>query len=262
MVVIGGKAAPGYSMAKNIIRLICRLGDLVNADPEVREKLRVIYYENYNASRAEKVIPAADLSEQISSQVIEASGTGNMKLAMNGALTIGTEDGANIEMHQEITDQWWPFGFGAKASEIAQMKAQHRYNPWDIYNQHERVRLAINALKDRTLVENDEDHEAFLSIYHTLLEPQGGGVADRYFVLYDLPSYYETQKKVETYYLQPSLWAETAIQNIAHMNRFSIDESVHNYANLIWGLLPCPVDREELARVRFQYAEYDKCRIF
>ncbi|NGX27532.1 MAG: hypothetical protein K940chlam6_01470, partial [Chlamydiae bacterium] len=113
MIIIGGKAAPGYGIAKNIIRLICCLSQKVNGDPQVREKLRVIYYQNYNASRAERIIPATDLSVQISCAGQEASGTGNMKLAMNGALTIGTEDGASIEMHEDITDQWWPFGFGA-----------------------------------------------------------------------------------------------------------------------------------------------------
>ena len=157
MIIIGGKAAPGYVLAKNIIRLICRLGHLVNNDPKVREKLRVIYYENYNASRAEKIIPAADLSEQISCAGQEASGTGNMKLAMNGALTIGTEDGANIEMHQEITDQWWPFGFGATAAEISKMRSDKSYNSWDIYHQHNHIRKAIDALKDRSLAGNDQD---------------------------------------------------------------------------------------------------------
>src|SRR5262249_26298229 len=109
---------------------------------------------------------------------------------------------------------------------------------------------------------NDEDHEAFLSIYHTLLEPLGGAMADRYFVLADLPSYYQTQKKVEELYLDPYRWAEYALQNVAHMNRFSTDESIHNYANLVWGVLPCPPSKEELDRVRIQYSEHDKCRIF
>ncbi len=262
MVVIGGKAAPGYVMAKNIIRLISCLGRRVAEDPKAREKLRVVYYENYNASRAERIIPAADLSEQISCAGQEASGTGNMKMAMNGALTIGTEDGASIEMHQDITDQWWPFGFGSTAEENAKMLQEKSYNPWDIYKKHPKIAKALDALKDRSLAQDDEEHEAFLFIYNALLEPSSGKQADRYFVLNDLPSYYETQKKVEELYQQPNKWAEYAIQNIAHMSRFSTDESIHNYANLVWGLLPCPVDKDELARVRQQYSEHDKCRIF
>jgi len=262
MIVIGGKAAPGYRIAKCIIQLICALSRKVAAEKQVREKLRVIYYENYNATRAEWIIPAADLSEQISCAGQEASGTGNMKMAMNGALTIGTEDGANIEMHQDITDQWWPFGFGAKADEVLKMQQDQSYNPWDIYNDHPKVRGAIDALKDHSLADTEEEHQAFTELYRALLEPQGGEPLDRYFVLHDLPAYYETQKKVEELYLDPHKWAEFAIQNIAHMNRFSTDESIHNYAHLIWDLVPCPVDPEELAKVRQQYTEHDKCRIF
>lgn len=262
MVIIGGKAAPGYAMAKHIIRLICALERKTASNPKVRDKLRVVYYENYNASRAEKIIPAADLSEQISCAGQEASGTGNMKLSMNGALTIGTEDGANIEMHREVTDKWWPFGFGATAAQNAKMLAEKSYNPWDIYHQHAKIKKAIEALKDRSLAENEEEHEAFMAIYRSLLEPFGGQVADYYFVLNDLPAYYETQKQVEILFQQPYLWAEYAIQNIAHMDRFSIDESTSNYAKLIWGLTPCPVDEKELVRVREQHTDFDKCRIF
>lgn len=258
MIVIGGKAAPGYSLAKNIIRFICALERKTATHPT----LRVIYYSNYNASRAEKIIPAADLSEQISCAGQEASGTGNMKLAMNGALTIGTEDGANIEMHQQIGDKWWPFGFGRAAEQNQRMFNEKSYNPWDIYNNYEKVKQAIDALKDRAFAESDEEHQAFMEIYHSLLEPRWGQTADRYFVLNDLPSYYETQQKVEELFLQPYLWAEYAIQNIAHMDQFSIDESTHHYAKQIWGIKPCPIDAEELARVRQQYTDYDKCRIF
>jgi len=262
MVIIGGKAAPGYQMAKDIIRLIYCLGRKVVADPKAKEKLRVVYYENYNASRAEKIIPAVDLSEQISCAGQEASGTGNMKMAMNGALTIGTEDGASIEMHQEITDQWWPFGFGASAQENDKMTREHSYNPQEIYHKNEKIKKAMDALTNRSLAENDQEHEAFVRIYQSLLDPIGGSIADRYFVLNDLIPFYEMQKKVEEYFLQPYLWAEYAMQNIAHMNRFSTDESVHNYAKLVWGLLPCPVDKKELERVREQYSEHDKCRVF
>lgn len=262
MVIIGGKAAPGYVLAKNIIRLICCLSRKIDQDPKVREKLRVVYYENYNATRAEKIIPATDLSEQISCAGQEASGTGNMKLALNGALTIGTEDGANIEMHRDITDQWWPFGFGVTAKQIVEMKRKNNYNPWDIYHKDPRVASAINTLKDDSLAETEKEKEAFLNIYRSLLEPPGGERLDKYFVLMDLPPLYEMQKKVEEFFTKPLQWAECAIQNIAHMYGFSTDEAVHNYAKLIWGLSPCPMDPEELKKVRKQYSEHDKCRIF
>ncbi len=262
MVIIGGKAAPGYAMAKHIIQLICCLQRKTNADERVREKLRVIYYENYNATRAEKVIPAADLSEQVSCAGQEASGTGNMKLALSGALTIGTEDGANIEMHAAITDQWWPFGFGASAGEVEKMLQEKSYNPWDVYESHEYIRSAIEVLRDGSLADTDQEREAFYAIFQTLLEPIGGAIADRYFVLHDLPAYFETQKKVEKLYQNKSRWAEVAIQNIAHMHDFSTDTSIHNYANLVWDLTPCPVDPQELERVRKIYGEYDQHRVF
>ena len=262
MVLIGGKAAPGYTVAKSIIHLIFALGRKIAEDPKVREHLRLIYYENYNASRAEKIIPAADLSEQISCAGQEASGTGNMKLTMNGALTIGTEDGANIEMHEAITDQWWPFGFGTSAEENTKMLWENTYNPWDIYNNNPSIKRAVDSLKDGSLADSDQEKEAFHALYKTLLEPEGGQRADRYFVLNDLPAFYETQKKVEELYSTPNKWAECAIQNIAHMHRFSIDTSVHNYAKLVWGLTPAPVNKDELSKVRIQYSEHDKCRIF
>ena len=254
MIIIGGKAAPGYHIAKYIIQLICRLSRKVHDDPQVREHLRVIYYENYNASRAERIIPAVDLSEQISCAGQEASGTGNMKMAMNGALTIATSDGASIEMHKEITDQWWPFGFGACAEENAIRFRENSYRPREIYEQNPRIKRALDALVDHSLAENEDEHEAFKAICQSLIDGKEPH-PDRYYVLSDLPSYYETQRKVEEFYLQPSLWAEYAIQNIAHMNRFSADESIHNYANKIWGLLPCPVSKEELNRVRLQYTD-------
>lgn len=254
MIIIGGKAAPGYHIAKYIIQLICRLSRKVHADPQVKEHLRVIYYENYNASRAERIIPAVDLSEQISCAGQEASGTGNMKMAMNGALTIATSDGASIEMHKEITDQWWPFGFGACAEENAIRFRENSYRPREIYEQNPMIKRALDALTDRSLAENEDEHEAFKAICQSLIDGKNPH-PDRYYVLSDLPSYYETQKKVEEFYLQPNLWAEYAIQNMAHMNRFSADESIHNYANKIWGLLPCPIDKAELNRVRLQYAD-------
>ena len=258
VVLFAGKAAPGYEMAKNIIHLICCIARVINRDEAVNQKLNVIFIENYNVSRAEVIIPAADLSEQISTAGMEASGTGNMKLAMNGALTIGTEDGANIEMHREVTDKWWPFRFGKTDRENDNLRESGSYNPWDIYMHNPAIQQAIYTLKDRTFCENDSEHEAHSELYHSLLE---NSPSDRYFVLNDLMSYYETQKQVEALFLTPEKWAEYALQNMAAMGRFSTDESIHNYAKLSWGIAPCLVDHAEFDKVRAEYSEHDKCRI-
>lgn len=262
MVLFAGKAAPGYELAKNVIQLIYAVAHKVNNDPVVSQKLRVAFLENYNVSIAEIIIPAADLSEQISTAGMEASGTGVMKLAMNGALTIGTEDGANIEIHQEVSDQWWPFSFGNTAEQNARMVQDRSYNSWDIYMHHPAINQAVESLHDHSLALSEEDHQAFLNIYRSLLEKDSQEMPDRYFVLNDLVSFYETQKKVEALYVDQGKWAEYALHNIAAMGKFSTDEAIHNYATLIWGLEKCPVDKGELERVRAEYSEHDKCRIF
>ncbi len=261
MVIIGGKAAPGYILMKNLIRLIYCLGRKINADPAVNTRLRLVFLENYNASHAQRVIPSADLSEQISCAGLEASGTGNMKLSMNGALTIGTDDGANVEIHAQVTDRYWPFRFGQSADQNRKMHKERSYSPWNIYQNNPAIKKAVDALRDRSFAETNEEHDAISSLYSALLDNRGGEMADPYFVLNDLPSYYETQKKVEELYVQPKLWAEYAIQNMVHMGPFSSDESIHNYAHLVWNIEPCPLDKEELDKVRAQYNEYDKCRI-
>ncbi len=242
--IIGGKTAPGYERAKQIIRLICCIGRAVNHDLAINQHLRVIYIENYNVSKAEILIPAADLSEQISTAGWEASGTGNMKLAINGALTIGTDDGANVEMREAISDAWWPFRFGASAEENAQAQ---NYIPSDIPKAHPIVQKALDALRDNTFAQTAEEQDAFRQIYDSLVQK------DRFFVLRDLMAYYETQKKVEDLYRQPLKWAETAIHNISSMGPFSTDESIRNYSKLVWGLEPCPPDLATLERVRVEY---------
>lgn len=256
MVIISGKAAPGYLMAKQVIRFISCLARKIEKDPKVHPYLRLVFLENYNVSRASRIIPAADLSEQISCAGTEASGTGNMKLALNGALTIATEDGASIEMHEQITDQWWPFGFGRKAEENATLRGTHSYNPWEIYIRNPKVKRALDALIDRSLVENDSEHEVLKYLYDYLLGQNSA--SDPYFVLGDVESYYAAQKKAEALYATPLKWAEVAIQNIAHMGRFSIDETARNYSNLVWDLLPCPVDQKEIDIVRAQFNEHHR----
>lgn len=261
MVLFAGKAAPGYEVAKNIIQLIYCVARKIGRDSQVNAKLDVAFVENYNVSRAEIIIPATDLSVQISTAGTEASGTSNMKMAMNGALTIGTEDGANVEIHASVTDQWWPFGFGKKAEENQRLRSSHSYNPWDIYMHTPAIRQAVDSLRDRTFADNDEEHRVLGSLYHTLLE-QPDGQADHYFVLNDLQSYYDTQKNVEEFYLDPKKWATFCIHNMAAMGKFSTDEAIHKYAKVIWEIKPCPVDKEELSKVRAEYSQHDKCRIF
>ncbi len=260
-IIFAGKAAPGYEAAKEIIQLIYCVERKINRDQFTNSKLRIIFVENYNVSKAEILIPAADLSQQISTAGMEASGTGNMKLAMNGALTIGTEDGANIEMHKEVTDQWWPFSFGCSAEEIKELKENQTYNPWSIYSQEGKVRQVLDALKDGSLSETESEREALEHIYTSLLEGQSDNKGDQFFILKDLMSYYTTQKKVEELFLDPLRWAEYCLHNIAGMGLFSTDESVHNYAREVWGLKPCPVDSGYLEEVRSVYSEHDKCRI-
>jgi len=260
-VIFAGKAAPGYLIAKQIIQLIYAVARKVNQDPLINGFLKVVLVENYNVSRAEIIIPAADLSEQISTAGMEASGTGNMKLSINGALTIGTSDGANIEMKEEIGNQWWPFTFGATTDEIALMNEKCSYSPWEICTSNSKIKKAVESLHDRTFVHYDAEHQTFTNLYYHLLESQYGQHADSYYVLKDLASYADTQKKAEALFLNKSLWAEYAIHNIAGMGKFSSDESIKNYARDIWQLEPCLPDEQILQKVREEYSAHDKCRI-
>ena len=238
--IFGGKAAPGYERAKDIIRFIYCLSRSVNQDQDIHSKLKILFIENYNVTRAEIIIPAADLSEQISTAGTEASGTGNMKFSMNGALTIGTEDGANVEMKAAITDVYWPFSFGNRADENLKLLREQAYHPNDILKIRPDIAKAVNRLKDGSLAENEAEHETLVRLYHSLMEDPY--IPDRYFVLKDLIPYHETQHKVEELYAQPLKWAELAIHNMAGMGPFSTDVSIKNYADKIWGITPCPMD--------------------
>ncbi len=252
--IFGGKSAPGYEAAKQIILLINAIGRKIDKDPAVREKLAVTFVENYNVSKAEIIIPAADLSEQISTAGWEASGTGNMKFSMNGALTIGTDDGANIEMKEAVTNQWWPFKFGSSAEDN-----RKPYSAWDIYISDEAIRRAVDSLKDGTFAETPDETEAFAKLFTLLVE--SGPASDHFKVLKDLRDYYNTQLKVEELFEKPLEWAEMAIHNIASMGCFSTDESIRHYAEDIWGIQPCPPDPAIIAKVREEYSQHDRCRI-
>lgn len=253
-VIFAGKAAASYEIAKTIIRLIHCIAKKVNSDPIASQFLNVAYVENYNVSKAEIIIPAADLSEQISTAGLEASGTGNMKFAMNGALTIGTEDGANIEMRQEVGSEWWPFRFGCSAEELTSLRSSGMYQPWDIYMANPAIKRAVDALRDRSLASGDAEHQSISSLYYTLLEGYGPR-ADKFFVLKDLQAYAETQDKVAQLYRTPLKWAEYAIHNIAGMGKFSSDRAILEYCKNIWDVQPLPINPENYNKILNSYEQ-------
>ena len=223
--IFGGKAAPGYAMAKLIIKLIHSVGDIVNNDPAVDDRLKVVFIPDYNVSNAEKIIPACDLSEQISTAGTEASGTGNMKLALNGALTIGTLDGANIEMKEEV-GEGNIFIFGLTAEDVAALRAKG-YNPWDIYNTNEELRQALDMITGGYF-SPDAPHR-FKPIFDTLT-----GYGDRFLLLADYVSYIACQERVDALYHDHEEWSRRAILNVAGMGRFSSDRTIREYAETVW----------------------------
>ena len=229
----GAKAAPAYIIAKDIIHAILCLQQIINNDPEVSPYLKVFMVENYNVTLAEKLFPAANISEQISLASKEASGTGNMKFMLNGALTIGTMDGANVEMFDEVgADNM--FIFGMSSDEVISHENRHDYNPVDVYNNDAELRKVVNQLVDGTYSPND--HELFRELYNSLLNPQQGQVADRYFILADFRSYANAQQKINDYYKNKSAWRKSALLNIAHVGKFSSDRTIQEYVDDIWHL--------------------------
>ena len=232
-VIFAGKAAPGYFMAKRIIKLINNLGEIVNRDPDIADRLKVIFLPNYTVSLAEKIIPATDLSEQISTAGFEASGTGNMKFALNGALTLGTMDGANVEMAEEIGRENM-FIFGLSADEVVDLK-EHGYNPFDYYHNDPEIKRVLDSLQDNTWCPDEPG--IFEPLVKSLLE-QG----DRYMILADFRSFVETSLAVDELYKQPDEWAKKAILNIARCGKFSSDRTIKEYADDIWHIHPVHLD--------------------
>ncbi|WP_432735428.1 glycogen/starch/alpha-glucan phosphorylase [Maridesulfovibrio sp. FT414] len=226
--IFAGKAAPGYWEAKQIIKLIHSVGEVVNRDPRVNDLLKVAFLPDYRVSLAEKIIPACDLSEQISTAGTEASGTGNMKFAMNGALTIGTYDGANIEMLAEVGAENF-YLFGLREEEVAQALESRSYHPREIYNNSFDVRQVLGALLENRF--SQHDYDLFRWIVDKLLSDN-----EQYMHLADFSSYVETQKLVDRDYAEPELWAHKAILNTARMGRFSTDRTMEEYARDIWGI--------------------------
>ncbi len=231
-VFFGGKSAPGYMMAKLIIKLINDVADIVNHDPLIKNRLNVVFVPNYNVSSAEIIIPAADLSEQISTAGTEASGTGNMKLALNGALTIGTLDGANVEIRDEVGDENI-FIFGLTTDEVADLRLAG-YNPRDYYQGNQELREVLDMIGSGFFSLGEPDR--FKPIVNTLLE-QG----DHYLLLADYASYIACQRRVEESYRSQKEWVKKSIINVANMGKFSSDRTIMQYAEKIWDVKPAIV---------------------
>ncbi|MGI5864108.1 MAG: glycogen/starch/alpha-glucan phosphorylase [Myxococcales bacterium] len=231
--IFGGKAAPGYAMAKAIIKLINAVGDVVNHDVDVRGRLMVVFLKNYRVSYAERVFPAADLSEQISTAGKEASGTGNMKFALNGALTIGTLDGANVEIREEVgADNF--FLFGLTVDEVKALKRQG-YNPWESYRGNRALKAVLDAIGSGTF--SPDEPRLFQPIVDSLLN---GG--DQYMLLADFASYVACQEEVSRVYLDYERWTKMAILNTARIGKFSSDRTIREYADEIWRVKPVQAD--------------------
>ncbi|MBK9572189.1 MAG: glycogen/starch/alpha-glucan phosphorylase [Rhodoferax sp.] len=228
-VIFGGKAAPGYLMAKLIIRLINDVADIVNNDPLMRGRLKVVYIPNYDVSSAEIIIPAADLSQQISTAGTEASGTGNMKLALNGALTIGTLDGANVEIRNEVGPDNI-FIFGLSADEVAQSRAAG-YNPWVHYDHNAELRQTLDMLRDGFF--SPEERDRYKPVFDALTYH-----GDHYLLLADYTSYIACQDQVGQLFGDTAAWTQKAILNVAGMGQFSSDRTIAQYAKTIWDVVP------------------------
>jgi starch phosphorylase len=227
-IIFAGKAAPSYVRAKLIIKLINNVAAVVNNDPRIGDRLKVVFIPNYSVSLAERIIPAADLSEQISTAGTEASGTGNMKFALNGALTIGTLDGANIEIREEVGAENI-FIFGMTAEEAAYEKKCKSRKPWQIYENNAEVRGIIDAIAHGAFSNGDPD--LFRPIVNDLLCEN-----DPYLLLLDLESYLDCQRLVGETYANRAVWLRRSILNVARMGKFSSDRTIREYAEEIWGL--------------------------
>ena len=229
--IFGAKASAGYHRAKSIIKLINSVADVVNNDKSIDGKIKVVFIENYRVSNAEIIFAAADVSEQISTASKEASGTGNMKFMLNGAVTLGTMDGANVEIVEEVGKEN-AFIFGLSSDEVIAYEHNGQYNPRDIYNTDGDIRAVLTQLVDGTYSNNLDE---FRDIYNSLLDGQGGR-PDMYFILKDFRSYAEAQERVSAAYADTAKWAKMAMLNTAKCGKFSSDRTIEEYAQEIWHL--------------------------
>ena len=231
--VFGAKASAGYIRAKEIIKLINSVADVINNDRSINGKLKVVFIEDYRVSNAELIFAAADISEQISTASKEASGTGNMKFMMNGAPTLGTMDGANVEIVDEVgIDN--AFIFGLSADEVINYEQNGGYNPYDIYNNDPDIRRVVDQLVDGTYANGDK--EMYRDLYNSLLNNQGGARADMYFILKDFRSYADAQARAMEAYKDTDKWAKMALKNTACCGKFSADRTIQEYVDDIWHL--------------------------
>ena len=231
--IFGAKAAAGYRRAKLTIKLINNVANVINNDPSINGKIKVVFIENYRVSNAEIIFAASDVSEQISTASKEASGTGNMKFMLNGALTLGTMDGANVEMVEEVGNSNI-FIFGLTSDEVINYEQHGGYNPMDIYNSDGDIRRVLDQLVDGTY--SGDNHELFREIYDSLLNTNCSSRADTFFILKDFRSYAEAQKRVEEAYKDRDNWAKKAIINVANVGKFSSDRTIEDYVKDIWKL--------------------------
>ena len=231
--IFGAKASAGYIRAKEIIKLINSVADVINNDRSINGKLKVVFIEDYRVSNAEWIFAAADVSEQISTASKEASGTGNMKFMLNGAPTLGTMDGANVEIVEEVGIEN-AFIFGLSSDEVINYENNGGYNPQEIYFNDWDIKRVVDQLMDGTY--SHGDHEMFRDLYNSLLNTQGGDRPDRYFILKDFRSYAEAQKKVEEAYKDPDRWAKMALLNTASCGKFTSDRTIQEYVDNIWKL--------------------------
>ncbi len=239
--VFGAKAAPGYERAKLIIKLINNVANVINNDVNIDGKIKVVFIENYRVSNAEIIFAAADVSEQISTASKEASGTGNMKFMLNGAVTIGTMDGANIEIVEEAGAEN-AFIFGMDSDEVIRLQHERSYDPWDIYNTNQDIRRVVTQLINGFY--SPENPDLFRIIYDSLLNG-GGEPADQYFILKDFEDYAKSQREVDMAYRNTSRWAKMVMMNTANAGKFSSDRTIEEYATEIWHLSKSHVEMPE-----------------
>lgn len=231
--IFGAKAAAGYRNAKLTIKLINAVADVINNDASINGRIKVVFIENYRVSNAEIIFAASDVSEQISTASKEASGTGNMKFMLNGALTIGTMDGANVEIVEEVGEEN-AFIFGLSSDEVIRYENYGGYDPMEIFNNDPDVRKVLMQLINGTYSPNDPD--LFRPLYNSLLNTQSTSKADTYFILKDFKSYAEAQRKVEQAYKDEKGWARSAILNVACSGKFTSDRTIQEYVDDIWKL--------------------------
>ncbi len=230
--IFGAKAAAGYKRAKLTIKLINSVADVINNDASIEGKLKVVFIEDYRVSNAEWIFAAADVSEQISTASKEASGTGNMKFMLNGAPTLGTMDGANVEIVEEVGEEN-AFIFGLSADEVINFEKNGGYDPNYYFNTDQEIRQVLMSLINGTF---SNDTEMFRDIYDSLLNTNSSDRADTYFILADFKSYAQAQEKVEAAYRDEEKWARMAMLNVARSGKFTSDRTIQQYVDDIWHL--------------------------